>query len=47
MGHFALLEPVEVIPGFDNVAVVSNAIQEGGSHLSIAEGLYRFPETSG
>ena len=32
-----VFEPEAVVPGFQDVAVVSEAIQEGGRHLGVAE----------
>ena len=41
---FALFEPVGVVTGLQDVAVVGHAIQEGGGHLGVAEDLHPFPE---
>jgi len=44
IGLFTLLEPVGVVAGFQDVAVVGDAVQEGCGHLGIAENMCPFRE---
>jgi hypothetical protein len=41
---FALLETVGVVAGFEDVAMVGEAVQQGGGHLGVAEDLHPFAE---
>jgi len=36
-GFAALFKPIAFVAGFDDVAVVGEAIQEGGGHLGVDE----------
>jgi CHAD domain-containing protein len=38
---FSLLESIGIVAGFQNLAVVRNAIQQRGRHLGVAEDLDR------
>lgn len=44
VGGFAVLEPVRVVAGFQDVPVVSQTIQESSGHLGIAKDLPPFAE---
>jgi len=41
---FPLLKPIGIVAGFQNIAVMRNAIQQRGRHLGVAEDLDPFPK---